>query len=64
MPDGGEPALIELKAGDGEPLCIHPDPGENTAVLKGAVMTGGEEVSFRFTGPEGTKIKRIGISRN
>ena len=64
MPDGGVPALIELKTGDGEPLCIHPDPGENTAVLKGAVMTGGEKVSFKFTGPEGTKIKRIGISRN
>jgi len=64
MPDGGEPALIELKAGDGEPLCIYPDPGENTAVLKGAVMTGGEEVSFKFSGSEGTKIKRIEISRN
>jgi hypothetical protein len=63
LPDTVADALIELKVGDDEPVCVRPDPEADTISIDGVVMTGGETVSFMMSGPEGTVIKKIEIRR-
>ena len=63
MPESGADALIEIKAGDKEPLFAKPDPEENIAGVDGVSMTGGETVSFKISGPEDMRIHKIEIRR-
>ena len=63
MPDQIKGAFIEIKAGDNEPVRVEMDPSKDTAQAHGVVMDGEERVSFLISAPEGTGIKRIGISR-
>ena len=55
--------LIEIKAGDNEPVRVEMDPLKGTAVVPGVVMTGGERVSFLINAPEGAEIRKVEIIR-
>ncbi|MBR5376584.1 MAG: hypothetical protein IK139_04825, partial [Lachnospiraceae bacterium] len=63
MPEKRGDALLEIKAGDDEPLFAKPDPAEKSVSLEGVSMTEGETVSFKMSGPEGMRIQRIVIRR-
>ena len=64
MPDPGEGALIEIRVGENEPVRMEPENADNIAEVPGVVMTGGEKVIFKISGPEDMVIKRIEISRS
>ena len=63
MPDTGGDAFIEVEAGDSRPVRVKPDPASDIAKIEGVVMTGGETVSFKISGPEGMRIHKIEIRR-
>ena len=63
MPDSLKGGLIEIKAGDNEPVRVEMDPLKGTAEVPGVVMTGGERVSFLISAPEGAEIRKIEIIR-
>ncbi|MCR4892125.1 MAG: hypothetical protein K5989_08105 [Lachnospiraceae bacterium] len=63
MPDTGEGGLIEIKVGDKEPVRMELKAADNVARVDGVVMQEGERVRFDMKAPQGSRIKRIEITR-
>ncbi len=63
MKESSGDAYVEIRVGEDAPIRTDLDPSAGNVSVGDIVMTDAETVSFKIVAPQGTKIKRIEISR-